>query len=299
MKHTKTPVNWLRAFEVAARHLSLSAAASELNVTPAAVSQQVRLLELRLGERLFVRHARGLRLTRAGEALVPPCRESFERLDTALTELFGNCGRQQLVIRVSLGFAQQWLLDKLAGFAQQHPEIPTRLVATVWAGDLLDPSVDVDIRIASGPSAGMESHQLTHDDVFAVCSPTLAAATPRLRRPTDLRHHTLLTTIGFAQGWPQWFAAAGIQHEPSAVSLEFDSMRLALQMAALGHGVTLARSSYVEDLLRARRLKPLFKVRMKASDNVYLNLPRGLEANAPAVQFRDWILGKPGQRNAR
>ncbi|MDB6088639.1 MAG: LysR family transcriptional regulator [Gammaproteobacteria bacterium] len=293
MKHTKMPINWLRAFEVAARHLSLSAAASELNVTPAAVSQQVRLLELRLGERLFVRHARGLRLTLAGEALITPCRESFERLDTALVELFGNRGRQQLVIRVSLGFARQWVLDKLAGFTREHPDIPIRLVATVWAGELLDPSVDVDIRIASGPSAGMESHQLTHDDVFPVCSPTLAMGTPRLRHPTDLRHHTLLTTVGFAQGWPHWFAAAGIKRESSAVSLEFDSMRLALEMAALGHGVTLARSSYVEDLLRARRLKRLFKVGITATDNVYLTLAHGLGTNSPAVLFREWIVGKP------
>jgi LysR family glycine cleavage system transcriptional activator len=298
MKNTKVPVNWLRAFEVAARHLSLTAAASELNVTPAAVSQQVRLLELRLGERLFVRHARGLRLTLAGEALVPPCRESFERLETALAELFGNRGRQQLVIRVSLGFAQQWLFDKLAGFAHEHPDIPIRLVATVWAADLLDPNVDLDIRIAAGPFAGMESHQLTQDDVFPVCSPALALAAPRLRRPTDLRRHTLLTTIGFAQGWPHWFAAAGIEDAPSTASIEFDSMRLALEMAALGHGVTLARSSYAKDLLRAARLKRLFNVRLKASDNVYLTLPHGLEANSPAVQFRDWILGKPARTQA-
>src|SRR2546421_4993856 len=132
MKNGKTPVNWLRSFEVAARHLSLSAAASELNVTPAAVSQQVRLLELRLGERLFVRHARGLRLTGAGEALVPPCRESFEWLDTALTELFGNRGTQQLVIRVSLGFARQWLLERLAGFSRKHPEISNPPGTTLW-----------------------------------------------------------------------------------------------------------------------------------------------------------------------
>jgi LysR family glycine cleavage system transcriptional activator len=290
MKNAKLPINWLRTFEVAARHLSLTAAASELNVTPAAVSQQVRLLELRLGDRLFVRHARGLRLTLAGEALVPPCRESFERLDTALTELFGNRDRHQLVIRVSLGFARQWLLDRLAGFARENPDIPIRLVATVWAAELLDPDVDLDIRIASAPVAGMESHQLTQDDVFPVCSPALAMAAPRLRRPIDLRRHTLLTSIGFAQGWPQWFAAAGVEHEPSAVSIEFDSMRLALEMAALGHGVTLARSSYAEDLLRARRLRSLFNVRIKASDNVYLTLARGLEANSPAVQFRNWIL---------
>jgi LysR family glycine cleavage system transcriptional activator len=116
-----TPVNWLRAFEVAARHLSLSAAASELNVTPAAVSQQVRLLEHRLGEKLFVRHARGLRMTPAGEALVPACRESFERLDTALTELFGNRGGKQLVIRVSFGFGTRWLLDKIAALHASTP----------------------------------------------------------------------------------------------------------------------------------------------------------------------------------
>jgi LysR family transcriptional regulator, glycine cleavage system transcriptional activator len=292
MKNSKVPVNWLRTFEVAARHLSLTAAASELNVTPAAVSQQVRLLELRLGERLFVRHARGLRLTLAGEALVPPCRESFGRLDTALDELFGNRGGQQLVIRVSLGFAQQWLLDKLAGFAREHPNIPIRLVATVWAAELLDSDVDVDIRIASGPFAGVESHQLTHDDVFPVCSPALAMAAPRLRRPVDLRRHPLLTTIGFAQGWPHWFAAAGIDYEPSPVNIEFDSMRLALEMAALGHGVALARRSYAEDLLRARRLKPLFNVRIKATDNVYLMLAHGLEPNSPAAQFRNWMLGK-------
>jgi DNA-binding transcriptional LysR family regulator len=76
-------------------------------------------------------------------------------------------------------------------------------------------------------------------------------------------------------------------------------MRLALEMAALGHGVTLARSSYVEDLLRARRLRPLFNVRIKASDNVYLTLSHGLEANSPAIQFRDWMIGKPARRNAR
>src|SRR2546430_16544946 len=102
MKNGKTPVNWLRSFEVAARHLSLSAAASELNVTPAAVSQQVRLLELRLGEKLFVRHARGLRLTPAGGALVPVCRESFQRFGTRLAEPFRGPGVQQHAIRVAL-----------------------------------------------------------------------------------------------------------------------------------------------------------------------------------------------------
>src|SRR5256885_15476549 len=104
---------------------------------------------------------------------------------------------------------------------------------------------------------------------------------------------TCALPICFAEGWRHWFAAAGIDPEPSATRLEFDSMRLALEMAALGHGVALARSSYAEDLLRTGRVKPLFNVRISASDNVYMTLARGLEGSSPAVQFRDWILAKP------
>src|SRR5881398_1604282 len=139
-----------------------------------------------------------------------------------LAALFGDRGKQQLVIRVSLGFARQWLLERLAGFARKHPEIPIRLVTTVWAGEPLDSSVDVDIRLTAGPIPGMQSHQLTHDAVFPVCTPGLAKAPPRLRRPSDLRHRSLLTTIGFAEGWRHWFAAAGIDPEPSATRLELD-----------------------------------------------------------------------------
>jgi len=291
MPAKKTPVNWLRAFEVAARHLSLSAAALELSVTPAAVSQQVRLLEHRLGEKLFVRHARGLRLTPAGEALVPACRESFARLETTLTELFGSRGREQLVIRVSLGFARQWLLDRVAGFSRRHPDLSIRLVAAVWATDPLDPGVDVDIRLAAGGIAGMESHRLTSDEVFPVCHPRLASGPNRLRRPADLRREMLLATVGFTEGWTHWLAAAGAANEAMKFGPDCDCMSFALEMAALGHGVALARSSYAEDMLRARRLRRLFDVRLEASDNVYLSIPRDMDAKVPAARFRDWLLG--------
>jgi LysR family glycine cleavage system transcriptional activator len=289
MQATRTPVNWLRAFDVAARHLSFTAAATELNVTPAAVSQQVRLLELRLGEQLFVRHARGLKLTRAGEALVPACRESFERLDGALGELFGRRRRDLLVIRVALGFAREWLLEQIATFSQSHPNIPIRLVATVWAGEPLDASIDLDFRLASGPVRGMTCLRLTQDEIFPVCSPALVSARPRIRQPSDLRHHALLHTIGFAQGWKHWFAAANIE-PPRAASLEFDSMRLALDMAAMGHGVALARTSYAHELLRSRHLKALFDIRVRARDNVYLVHSHGIAPGSPAALFRDWIV---------
>lgn len=283
-------MNWLRAFEVAARHLSLSAAAQELNVTTAAVSQQVRLLEQRLGVALFVRHSRGLRLTRAGEALVPACHDSFARLDAALAELFGRGGKDQLVVRVALGFARQWLLDKLASFSMHQPDIRVRVVASVWAGQPLDSSIDVDIRIASGPIAGAESHQLTRDEIFPVCSPRVAGRGARLRHPSDLRSQPLLATIGFAEGWREWFQAAKVKDVVPAARLEFDSMRLALETAALGYGIALARTSYAEDLLRARQLRRLFDVRLLATDNLYLALARGTPADTPAAVFRDWLV---------
>src|SRR6185312_6869045 len=283
MAGSRTPVNWLRAFEVAARHLSLSAAAQELSVTTAAVSQQVRLLEQRLGVPLVVRHSRGLRLTRAGEALVPACRDSFGRLEAALAELFGQRGKNQLVVRVALGFARQWLFAQLASFSRQHPDIRVRVVASIWAGQPLDSSIDVDIRIAPGPVAEAESHQLTRDEIFPVCSPRLAARGGRLRRPSDVGSQPLLATIGFAQGWREWFQAAKVKDAFPAPRLEFDSMRLALETAALGYGIALARTSYSEDLLRTRQLKRLFDVRLLAIDNLYLVLSRGTPAGTPAA----------------
>lgn len=292
MTTKKTPVSWLRMFEVAAQHLSFSAAAAELHVTPSAVSQQVRLLEHRLGQELFHRHGRGLRLSVAGEALVPVCRESFARLDAALLELFGDQRTQRLVIRVTLGFARQWLLDALAGFSAAHPQVPVRLLASVWAGEPLDASVALDIRLASGPVAGMECHQLTRDALFPVCSPALLGK-GRSKKPPVLDNVPLLHTIGFAQGWPHWLKAAGLQRKGRASDGEFDSLQLSMEMAALGHGVALARSSYAADLIRAGRLVAPFETRLQARDNVFLVHAPGLPPQAPAALLRDWLLARP------
>jgi LysR family glycine cleavage system transcriptional activator len=288
----KTPVNWLRAFDVAARHLSRAAAAHELNVTTGAVSQQVRLLEQRLGAALFVRHPRGLRLTRAGEALVPACRDSFGRLDAAVAELFGRAGTNHLVVRVVLGFASHWLFEKLASFSRQQPDLRVRVVVSVWANQPLDAGIDVDIGVGSGAMSGAESHQLTHDEIFPVCNPRALSRGQYPREPSDLRSYPLLATIGFAQGWKEWFRAAKVKDTSPVARIEFDSMRLALEASALGHGIALARSSYAEDLLKARRLKRLFDVRLVATDNVYLSLARATPGDSPAALLRDWLVGQ-------
>jgi LysR family transcriptional regulator, glycine cleavage system transcriptional activator len=295
MKARSVPPGWLRVFEVAARHLSFSAAAGELAVTPSAVSQQVRLLEFRLGQELFHRLPRGLRLTSAGEALVPVCRDSFGRLDAALLELFGDRRGGRLVVRVVAGFARHWLVSRLAGFTRQHPDVPLRIVASVWAGEPLDPNVELDIRLGSGPVGGMTAYQLSEDDIFPVCSPNLVKQRGGVRKPADLQRWPLLHTIGFAQGWPHWLAAAGVKRTAKPSDIEFDSVLFSLEMAAAGHGVALARTSFAEDLLAARRLATPLALRLKATDNVYLFHAPGLATRSPAARFRDWLLAERPQ----
>lgn len=292
MKDTNTPLNWLRAFEVSARHLNISAAARELHVTPAAISQQVRLLEHRVGVALFERNARGVRLTRAGESLLPVCRESFERMDAALLELFGKRKGNRLVVRVLLGFARTWLLNAVAGFTALHPDIPIRLVASVWSGEPLDASVDVDLRLASSSPKGLEAHQLTHDAIFPVCEPSLARRLQRNDKAMDWSSQTLLHTIGFAQGWQHWMAESQIKRKTQATDIEFDSAQLCLEAASLGHGIALARSSFVSDYLDSKRLVALRGASLEAKDNVFLTVALGLSAQAPAAVFRDYLLSK-------
>jgi LysR family glycine cleavage system transcriptional activator len=105
--------------------------------------------------------------------------------------------------------------------------------------------------------------------------------------------------VGFAEGWRHWLAAAGLTHEAMTFGPECDCMPLALEMAAMGHGVTLARSSYAEDFFRARRLRRLFNVRLRATDNVYLSIARAADARSPAARFRDWLLNEAGSLRPR
>ncbi|MFO1192675.1 MAG: LysR family transcriptional regulator [Rhodoferax sp.] len=294
MAAPRIPLNWLRAFEVAARHLNLSAAARELHVTPAAVSQQVRLLEHHLGAVLFERNARGVRLTRAGESLLPVCRESFERMDAALLELFGKRRGDRLIVRVLLGFARAWVLDAAAGFARAHPDIPFRLVASVWPGEPQDASVDVDLRLASSPPKGLEVHPLTRDAIFPVGVPALARKLRRGGTSVDWSAQTLLHSVGFAQGWRQWLTAAQVQRSARAGDLEFDSTQLCLEAAARGYGIALGRTSFVADYLADGRLAELPGPRMEARDQVFLTIAPGLDRQAPAAVFRDFLLQRVG-----
>ena len=181
MKKNLPPLNWLRTFEASARHLSFTHAASELNLTQAAVSHQIKGLENQLGCVLFRRLARGLELTNDGVAYLPAVQESVERLKAATEEIFGLGRRNLLTINVNLSFFMAWLAPKLNRFVDRYPDISLRVTTNVW-DSIIDDSADNDleIRYGHGKWRGKKSDRLTWDELFPVCSPDYLKNSPPL-----------------------------------------------------------------------------------------------------------------------
>jgi LysR family transcriptional regulator, glycine cleavage system transcriptional activator len=295
MRHGLPPVNWLRAFEVAARHLSFTGAARELGVTPSAVSQQVRLLEHHVGATLFERLPRGLALSLAGEAYLPVVAESFERLSRGTAALFGGASDpDRLSVRSAAGFARFWLIPRLPRFLDAHPEITLRVSSRTWSAESFELESDAEIRFGTGPWPGFSAERLTWDRVFPVCSPKL-----RLRRLGQLSQHRLIHSVGFREGWSDWQAAAAIPDLVAAASVEFDSAVLALEMALSGDGVALSRSCFADGLLAQGRLVAPFAHSIEASESFHLLWPAGHPPTRAMQLFRDWMLAEAppaGQR---
>ena len=301
MRHGLPPVNWLRAFEVAARHLSFTGAARELGVTPSAVSQQVRLLEHHVGATLFERLPRGLALSLAGEAYLPVVAESFERLSRGTNALFGGAADpDRLSLRSAAGFARFWLIPKLARFLDAHPEITLRVSSRTWSAESFEIESDMEVRFGTGPWPGFSAERLTWDKVFPVCSPQLRAKS-RLKRVEQLSTERLIHSVGFREGWSDWLAAAGAPDLVPVGTVEFDSAVLSLEMALAGEGVALSRSCFADALLAEGSLVAPFPHAIEASEAFHLLRPTGRPPSRAMQLFRDWILAeaREARGNAR
>jgi LysR family transcriptional regulator, glycine cleavage system transcriptional activator len=288
------PLNALRAFEAAARHLSFQAAAAELFVTPAAVSHQVKRLEDHLGVALFVRGHRTVELTDAGAALATSAGETFDRLDRALARA---SGRSHGNLRVSTieSFAAKWLAPRLVRFHRACPDVGVRIdTGNQHAGFGRD---GVDVAIRYGPGGYREVHvvPLLDAPVFPVCAPALCSD-PRkpLADPADLRLHTLLHDDS-ARGrdgvpdWPAWLHAAGASTVDAAGGPVFASIYLAQEAAIAGHGVALGVGPLVEDDLASGRLVKPFDLALPNAYSFWL-VSGGDAAAHPAVEaFTRWL----------
>jgi LysR family transcriptional regulator, glycine cleavage system transcriptional activator len=286
--HDLPPLPWLRAFEVSARHLSFTSAAQELGLSQAAVSKQIKLLELKLGEPLFHRFARSLGLTKAGEAFLPKVRDAFERLAAGASEVFGPRHSDVLTIRCAVGFAVNWLAPRLPDFMAKHPDIALRLISSVWNEDGGSEAFDLDIRYGDGNWPSVRSERLTREALQPVCSPELLES-GRLKTPGDLMNHTLIHVLGYKEGWALWLKQAGVKTIP-AISLQCDNSLMAFELAAEGAGVALGRTSMLAKDLNSRRLVAPLELAVPIEEGFHLIWRENALRQRNAVQFKDWLL---------
>jgi len=289
MARTHLPLNALRAFESSARHLSFTLAAAELNVTQAAVSQQVRGLEARLGAPLFRRLPRGLALSDEGHALLPVLADAFGRMEAVVQQFDSGHFFEVLTVGVVGTFAVGWLLPRLRLFQQSCPFIDLRLMTHNNVVDLAGEGLDYAIRFGDGTWQGLQSEHLLAAPLAVLCTPGVAA---RIARAHDLAHETLLRSYR-PDDWPGWFAAAGVAC-PAIRGPVFDSSRLMVEAAMQGAGVALAPSSMFErELGEGRLVRPFATEVMNGS--YWLTRLRS-KAQSPAMQaFRAWLLDCMGE----
>jgi LysR family transcriptional regulator, regulator of gene expression of beta-lactamase len=277
------PLNALRAFESAARLLSFTRAAEALNVTPNAVSAQVKGLEERLGVPLFRRLPRGLALTDEGQALLPVLSDSFEQMAGVLARLRQGEQRAVLTVGVVGTFAVGWLLPRLPAFQRRHPFVDLRLLTHNNRVDLAGEGLDAAIRFGDGAWHGTQALPLLQAPLSPLCAPALAS---QLHTPADLAQHTLLRSYR-PDEWPRWLAAAGVGPLPLGGPV-FDSSVTLAAAAAQGAGVALLPPALFEAELRSERLVQPFE-RAVPMGRYWLTWLQSRPPSAALRAFGEWL----------
>ena len=285
-------LNGLRAFEAAARHLSFTLAASELNVTQTAISHQLRRLEEELGIRLFIRQNRALALTPEARDYLPGVRAAFNDLRLATDRLLRKEDDKVLTVSTLASLAAKWLLPRLTDFQEQHPGIDVRITTSTSLVDFQRDNVDAAIRYGRGQWPGVRADWLMADELFPVCSPSLLRGDKPLRRPEDLRNHPLLhTSNANSDDWRLWLTAAGLPADIARQpGITFDMIFMTIQAAIDGIGVAMGRTSYVQDDIAKGRLVVPFKIALPADAGFYLVAPEGRREAPKLAAFRQWIV---------
>lgn len=294
-------LNALKAFEASARHESFSRAATELNVTPAAVGQLVKTLEDYLGFPLFYRQTTGkIRLTPTplAKAALPEIQAGFEKLGFGLEKLKQAGSTGILTVTVSPAFAAKWLLPRLYRFQSQWPDLDVRLDTSLKPVDFLAQNIDIAVRYGAGQWSGLQAIKLMDEDIYPVCSPGFLQQRNSELTLDDLSHETLIHDLSMEthQGfptWQQWLAKAGITDLTSKRGMQINNSAAVLQAAIEGHGIALARSIMAHDDVQSGRLIRLLPQINFKSPLAYYVVYRPESTSLPRLgAFRDWLLAE-------
>lgn len=294
MVYRLPPLNGLRAFETAARHLSFQKAAAELNVTPAALSYQVRNLEDVLGVKLFRRLNRAIALTDAGQRCIPKVREGFEALDAGMATLRRVADDKTLMVNAGPALVAKRLAPRLYRLIDRYPELDIRITASRTSVDFDAEDVDVALRFGRGNWPGLVAHRLLDESVTPMCSPSFAER-HTLTRPEDLAGLTLLHDESLTPifdrpiGWSEWFEAAGVRASDTGRGLRFNHADHGLDAAIDGSGIVLGRRIMAARDLASGRLVAPFDLELETGISLWFVCREGEEDRTNIAAFRDWM----------
>lgn len=295
------PLNNLHTFSIAAKHLSFSKAAHEMSVTQAAVSQQIRLLEERLGFALFQRLHRQLKLTKEGKALQTPVNLAVNQISDALELLRKDDLSGVLTVSTLPSLAMKWLIPRLAEFNQTYPDIDVHIHADIALTNFRTDIDDLAIRYGHQEDNDLQATKLMAEEVFLVASPSLLKGKYPLKKMTDIKHHTLLhdsvdchlEAYGYTTlreiNWQYFSEILGVDVTQNK-NLTFTQAHLVLQAAGEGQGVAIARSALVADDLQSGRLVKIYPSKVIKSPGYHIVYPKAY-ANRKKIQvFEKWLL---------
>ncbi|WP_127113526.1 LysR family transcriptional regulator [Shimia sediminis] len=282
MQNTLPPLNWLRAFEAAARHLSFTDAAGELHMTQSAVSQQIKSLEGHLGTPLFHRRPRTLELTPTGLMYLPVVREAFRTLTRGTRAVLGP-QEQVLQVQSNITFAIHWLAPRLGRFHARHPEVQLSIRTELWEPRDMAEGADVEIRYSLRPAQHLDARLIRQDHYYPVTAPGYAA------RLTDLAKHPLYDCANLMCNWPSWAEDQALEW-PNPHVTYCTTYSVSMAVAAAGGGVALAHDTIAAGLIAEGKLVAPFEHRVAMQEAYYLMIAPHARDIPAARLFSDWLI---------
>jgi len=281
MQKSLPPLGWLRAFEAAARHLSFTGAARDLNMTQSAVSQQIKSLEGYLGQPLFLRRPRTLELTEAGITYLPVVRDAFRTLVRGTKAV---TGAQQNAVQVqsNITFAVNWLAPRLPKFRAAHPEVQLNIFTELWEPREMAEGAAVEIRYSLRPSDTVRTELLRTDHYYPVCAPGYEVTLETLQQ------HPLFDCSNLLSNWENWAEEQGLTWANPPITYSTTYL-VSLSVAMAGGGLCLTHDTIAHGLIEQGRLVAPFTHRAVMPEAYYLLLSPQAEETPGAVAFADWL----------
>ncbi len=281
MQKSLPPLGWLRTFEAAARHLSFTGAARDLNMTQSAVSQQIKSLEGYLGQPLFLRRPRALELTEAGITYLPVVRDAFRTLVRGTQAVTGT---QQNAVQVqsNISFAVNWLAPRLPKFRAQHPEVQLNIFTELWEPREMAEGAAVEIRYSLRPSDTVRTELLRTDHYYPVCAPEYQVTLETLQK------HPLFDCSNLLSNWESWVEEQGLIWEKPPITYSTTYL-VSLSVAMAGGGLCLSHDTIACRLIDEGKLIAPFDHRAAMPEAYYLLLSPQAEETPGALAFADWV----------